>query len=711
MSNVATIWNPGAGASTVKATRDAFLVKQGWTEEILARYDLTVCQASTEGFWHPRYRAQLQGLDYIAIPFYGLDGDALETYPTRAGYAIPYMRVRLANYIGKGKYQSYPESGVRLYLPRDSERPDFWMETAFNDQVPIMITEGELDSIAAHLHGIACIGITGKDCFKDKRGALAAPGGDILWRGRKVYICFDQDVESTVDQPFSPGVHGALQRLMVHVSALGATVEVCYITETEVGRARIGAKVGLSEYFKYGGSREALLATARPMDETPDATLAQYLVNYAMHYGSVIDLRTGVGYRFDRWASQHANIFVQTGEKLLPVATVWPRHRQARRIERFVFEPREEFGLIPGTEDFNVWRGWETIPERGVVGGEAVDAFEQWSGVMWGDDWPWVRGLLAHLFLHPEVLRPHALVLQTPLKGIGKSTWFKLLRMLVGNGLGVEYSQDRYLSRFNLTLDGKMIVQMDEVYFYKPAEARKLIQHITSDTLMVEDKGASEIAKPWRGVFCLTTNEPFAVKITEGERRFMQSSPDLPKSGSELSDVDEWRGTLTEVILPLLLAETQAGEQARMEVMGYLMQEKWLEDYDPTKPAPHTRSLVESAVSARSEREALAYEVFEALPDLFVLEASMYRHYKETGFDKYVYDRVRLMAKSRAGHVIKIGNRMVRVLVCHKTRLLPTREDTRGVEVLATNAYLDSDITAADLREAHAAVVNVLGGL
>lgn len=720
MSNDLSVWgiSSGAIAESLRDAKAAFLEKQGWTEEMLARYGLTVCPNNIDGFWNLRYQPQLQGYNYLDIPFFGLDGDPIVAYPARAGIGLPFRRARLLGFRGSsGKYQSYPESGVRIYLPRDLTRPDFWVDAAFNLETPIVITEGELDSIAAHQAGMACLGLSGVDCFMERGGkTIAEPGGDILWQSRKVYICYDQDEEATLEEPFKPGVMAGLQRLITHLSALGASVELLYIIQTETGRSRMGEKLGLSEYFKHGGTVAGLMTTAVKVEEAPDMILAKYLTSFAMHYNIVYDLKTGLGKPFHEWASHHTNSVVTTvgaeGKvSRSSVPEVWKRHRLRPTIERFIFDIKVGFGLQPGTHDFNMWRGWGTAAGEWSDGAggkvEAVDYFEEWSRQMWGEHWPWVRGLLKHLLVRPDVLRPHALVLQTPAKGIGKSTWFRLLRELVGEDLGIVLTQEQYSNHFNALMDGKMVVQMDEVYFYKPTEARAIMEHITSDTIIIEGKGMNQVPKPWRGLLCMTTNEPFAVKTGAGERRIMQNTPVI-----EEEEKGEWLGKLTEVILPALLGPSAEAISGREAVMGWLVDGgDWLADYDLNRPAPTSKSLTESIVTSRSEREALAYEVYEALPELYVLDASMYRAFKDRGFDKYVYDKVRLLSRSRAAHVLNIGGRILRVLVCHKSMMLPTREDARGVEVFGSANSGFGDIETKDLKAGRDAVLAVLGGL
>lgn len=672
----------GISADTVRSAHEAikarFLEKQGWSETVLADYGLTIHPPSDCGDglrnWHIKYKESLHGHSYVNIAYCGIDNEALWCQPPRVGVAIPFRRVRLLDYQKKdGKYRQYAGTGNRLFIPQDASRPDYWVDIAKNIAEPIMITEGEFDAISAHSRGYPCIGVSGIDCFRDKKtGKIAEPGEDIIWDGREVVLLPDQDEESTLDAPIKATVLQGLERLATILAARGAKVKVTRIALTTLGRRNIGRKVGLSEFFALGGNGDELWSSAVPISEM-DMRLATMLRSYSMYEGAVVDNDTGRMFKMNDFKNMQANVFVRIDDKPRLVADLWLRSPLRQDITEFVSRDDEPYGPISGTTFFNTWRGWPIEPctLEGDEAQQTIDYFEEWSQRMWGEEWPWVRGLVAHLLQQPNVLRPHALVLCTPLKGIGKSTWFRLLGHLVGEELYCSVEQSRLFARFNDFMQGKMIVHVDEANVFSHAAVRQLMDRITNPVINVESKGLRQHDEPWRGLLCLTGNESFIIKTSAQERRLMQSAPNV-----EEDEVDEWRGILSEVIVPWLFAEDggetiQADLERRMGyIMAHLLKPEWLDDYDIWQPAPKTESFLDSVDAAKSERTVLAENLYALLPDVFIFPPGYTPRGQDTNgrLDRYIVAECCAAAKLKGSARIEVGGQYRTVSVYGKHR-------------------------------------------
>lgn len=697
----------GVGESDVvtalAAKQKDFLEKYGFTTATMVDYGLVLRpfgtgDGSLHGGWHPRYAGLLQGYDYADIVFHDLDGTPLYWHAPRVGEVIPYRRARLLGFQGgRGKYRSYNDSGVRLYLPFDQSRPDYWLDLAADVGRTLIITEGEFDAIAGHMHGMPVLGILGVHCFMEKNGrTVAEPGNKFLWSGRLVQLCFDMDLECTDDAPYKPGVQRGLELLTMQLSLLGARVQWLHLWKTTVGRQHRGEKVGLSEYFKLGGTVTELYGTAEDCVGVFGPKVLEVYRRYAMCKGDILDLDTGELISTGKWSNLVSNISLRIEDKTVPVYVQWMRDPRRHEVTEFVFNPEESYGLIPGTTQFNLWKGFACLPGsiEDPLCMEGVEIFEKLGEAMWGDMWPWVRGCLAHLIQKPTEGRHHVLILQSPVGGIGKSAFFKIIMCLLGRGLAIALTPERFFAQFNQQASGKLLVLFDEAHIVSRRTAALLKDQSASGDLVIEGKGVNSVTVPWRGIFCLATNEEFAIPVlTATERRYAQATPIIG-----FAEKREWQSWLHGALVRLGIGrsgfgddsgltgeEAEAAAKRRSGIMGWLMLEEWLDDYQPFEDAPVTESIMESAEASLSERDAIALQLYQDLPTNFVLAGNLMGCNGEL-IDKYLLDKVKYFAKVHAvttWYSLKLGGRMCRVFVVSKDRnTLVLGKDSQGHSVL-----------------------------
>lgn len=667
-----------------------FLANYGWTEDVLIDYGIIlrpnrpVFEAQDEGAgWNYKHINQLQGHNYADIVFRDLQGEPLQVFDPKNSRNITFRRARLLDFKGaRGKYQSYRGVGVAIYLPQDLERPDYWVDLACDPGRPIMITEGEFDAISAHHNGLPCLGITGVDCFMLKGGKkIATPADRIEWYGREVHICFDQDPESTVEQPHKQSVLDGLTRLSVHLSLLGATVYLLNITVTPVGRAKLGEKIGLSEYFKYGGTNEDLLKTKTVLANT-EVPLARVLIQYANHKGDVLDLHSGDLYSFTKWSNMVAPLRMKIEDKLVEVSKLWRVHKLRADVDEFVFDSAYAHGLIPGTKQFNIWHGWATrCGESGdPLCDEGVEIFETLGERLWGAElWSWVRGCLAHLLQRPEEGRHHVLILQSAVGGTGKSAFFRLIGQIIGPDHFVSMQPNRFFSQFNHLAAGKLMILFDEVHIKANQQINQLKDQVASDTIVIEGKGVDSTILPWRGLICMSTNEDFAIRTKGTERRYCQATPAIT-----VDQVYKWQ----EWLHPALTKVTtdKNAPRRREGIMAWLMREEWLDDYDPLANAPVSSSMLTSMEASMSDRDYTALRLFDTLPEVFAFTPANRSGYGIGSVDKYIVDLVLSRAKllSNASANVRIGGNVHCVTIYSKYKILP-------VKIVGANKRIDGD--------------------
>lgn len=155
------------------------------------------------------------------------------------------------------KYLSPSGATVRAYFPPG-------MNGELHDTTKDMaLTEGEKKSLAIRQAGLACIGLTGVDCWHTKKSSALLPDlARIEWKGRRVFIVFDSDAAENENVATN-------ERLLAGVlKNHGAEVKIVRIPPGPNGE-----KVGIDDYLVANGpdSLWPLLEKAEdPEPATPD---------------------------------------------------------------------------------------------------------------------------------------------------------------------------------------------------------------------------------------------------------------------------------------------------------------------------------------------------------------------------------------------------------------------------------------------------------
>lgn len=136
--------------------------------------------------------------------------------------------------------------GARLVVDCNPiARPD-----VLNPDVPLWITEGAKKADSAISRSLACVSISGVDCWQ--QGKVPLPEWyQIPMKARPVYVAFDSDAMTKREVWF------ALKRFTAFLRSRGAAVQIVYLPAGEDG-----AKVGLDDFFAGGGTVTQLKALA-----------------------------------------------------------------------------------------------------------------------------------------------------------------------------------------------------------------------------------------------------------------------------------------------------------------------------------------------------------------------------------------------------------------------------------------------------------------
>ena len=138
-----------------------------------------------------------------------------------------------------------------------------------------------------------------------------------------------------------------------------------------------------------------------------------------------------------------------------------------------------------------------------------------------------VLDYLAHLVQRPWERVGHALLITSEAKGIGKSTFGKVVRRLVGEQNSRTVQTKDLKSQFDGWLAGKLVIQVDEVYESGNWDlANKLKSLITEPTVSVNLKYGPQIEIENYARFIMFSNHTAPLTIEEGDRRYFVVNSD-----------------------------------------------------------------------------------------------------------------------------------------------------------------------------------------
>jgi len=484
------------------------------------------------------------------LPYYGLDAQPL--IDPKLG--IEFVRYRIerpdkwvptpkgtkdsqGNPVRDRKYISPYGSSTFVYLPRLEGLN--WADVAVNPSIEIYITEGEFKAYTFSKYAGACIGLTGVQAFGKNDAPFPEPFNHFSHLDRVYYIVFDADSESDYDNPLKSTVRDAALRLASKLSVKGGKVFLLNIARTatfmKAREADSEAKMGVDDYLHAGGTLEELKATQTSAVQCEDMA---YLRNtYAYYTGEgphIVNVVTGNIYKtsvFEHELERHRTRLIEGPRSLkkVYVASEFLELRDKPVIERKVFWPHHPPGYDAENKLYNEWRGFAI--EGAVASAElyngVVAVWRKFIGGLYGvpEQAEYAEKFIADIFQNPGRKTTKAILLMTPLTGIGKSLQGEILRELIGPNHSVAIELDRSMDKFNAPLARKLFLQMDEASGRFSGHESKLDDLITSDTVMIEKKGFDPIVVDNFTRIFMTSNALVPIRIPAEGRRIFVTGP------------------------------------------------------------------------------------------------------------------------------------------------------------------------------------------
>ena len=538
-------------------------------------------------------------------------------YYTPKGKKTDFYRVRYLETTKKGfarattqkerRYDQPAAESPQLYIPHLLPRGKKWSDIFNNPEIPIVFTEGELKAACSTRHGIPTIALGGVWNFKSKKsGFLRLPVFEPLnLKKRTVFIIFDSDSAT------NPQVLYAQYKFAEELHHMGAYPVVINIP-------KIGdAKHGIDDYIVEFGIKqfkELIEDTSNHEEFEFSKELRRLNTEIAlvknpvaiMHYETSQLLNKGDAamlYANARMIDKEMKVNKDGDEKVTykEVGTFdkWLKWEQRGEIWTPVYDPgKDKFVLDEqGRKCFNTWRGWACEPEKGDVKlwkwlvKELFKNAEP-AHVKWFEQW------CAYPIQNPGVKMYSCPILFGQCKGTGKSLLGLTLMSIYGVN-GAEITDTQLEDERNVFAAEKQFILANEVTGSdKRTMVGRLRNLITQHTVVINKKYTPDYTIRDTINYFFTSNHIDAVYMEDDERRFFVHECVGPKlvdvSESKVREYDRW---------------LKSGDAARNLFHYFLNYE--LEGFDPTAPAPETRSKDLMVAANRTEIEDWCFKLRE----------------------------------------------------------------------------------------------------
>ena len=323
---------------------------------------------------------------------------------------------------------------------------------------------------------------------------------------------------------------------------------------------------------------------------------------------------------------------------------------------------------------------------------------------------------MAYPLQHPGTKLHTALLIYSPVQGIGKGLITETLKLLYGMHTNDSFSNagtigDRQLqSSFNGWVARRQLIICDEISVpYKEREVvgERLKSLITEHSVTVNEKYKREVDFPNFANFIITTNSPAAVKIEDGDRRYFVISSSAPQLDPAFArQFIGWRNSQPDP------EDDNPPTPGLNALMDYFLTYDTT-GFDPYAPAPITLGKAEVIENSSAPHESWLRDLRTQLdhyPDLVTIQ-ELYDEYRG-GQDAYVSIAAFSSAMTREGFTqasknaipIRGGDRSARLRIlknhdvyksmtdANKGRAYDAQRSPRGTPVHTSFSTLDMGI-------------------
>lgn len=442
------------------------------------------------------------------------------------GRVTKFFRVRYLADTRSGFEKLTGEKPIRYGQPTNTVNEVYlppyldWAAVAGDPELPVVITEGELKSACTTKHGYATMGLGGVWCFQSNKhnNPLLPVFDEFEWSERTVYICFDSDAA------LNPDILAAETRLATRLVERGAFVYICRLpAHQEV------AKTGLDDFIVLRGAERLQEDVFDPAFEFEASKVLHSLnerVLYVRDPGFVWDRELKLKLTPDTFMrSAFANVHYwesvanKQGTTLVrrPAAKSWIEWEHRAEARGLIFAPGAPDITHEGL--LNTWTGWGVkAPVKGDV--------TPWVSLMdhlFGADHTarkWFEQWCAYPLQHPGYKLATAVLLWGIVHGSGKTLVGHTLMRLYGKHSAEIHDTDLEDNRKEWAADKQFVLGDDIVAKGDRQMMRAIMTMVTQKTVRLNPKFIPSYALPDTINYLYTSNEPDALYMDDGDRRF-----------------------------------------------------------------------------------------------------------------------------------------------------------------------------------------------
>ena len=549
-----------------------------------------------------------------------------DVQPAWAGFKLPYFTPtgKLENFY---RYRFWPDSKpskgwssittsekpLRYTQPKGSELHIYmppilknvsWADVMQDEKIELDITEGELKSACVCSQGRIMLGLGGVFSWTSRKHqqAMIPIMEKFKWAGRRVNLAFDSDRS---DKPL---VQLAASRLALALLARGAE-----LYDVEIPATTDGSKQGVDDFIaaEEFTAYEEMVKTAKPVKASLE--LHRFNDEVAVIWaggpkGGVVRLEDGeilTPVQFTRSLYRNRTYMDFTinskGEAAAPKLKyaadewlAWPARLKVHGITYAPGQPK----LTPD-EKYNLYRPSFIEPCAGDI-----SKWEELLRRMFGELDPehllWLKRWFAYPLQHPGTKMFSCVLVWSRKGGTGKNLLAEALIPVYGAHNCITVQSDHLMSEFNSWAEGRQFVIGDEITLDdKRHTSGKLKSMLTNRTIRINRKGIEAYEVPDCANYWLTSNDPVAVVLDQGERRtFVHHAPETPLGDAYGREFMEW--------LYGYKSEGPAWDRPPTEnggahAVAWQLLHQDLGDFSPTAEPPDTQAKLELIDNSRSD--------------------------------------------------------------------------------------------------------------
>jgi hypothetical protein len=548
------------------------------------------------------------------IPYFTPDGKLDPTGFYRYRF-LPYYRPSkgwgsLGDPAKPLRYVQAAGTELHVYLPPLLPEGGTWRDVMASPEIEVDITEGELKAACGCVHARATLGLGGVFSWTSKvrRQPLIPVLEACVWKNRRVNLIFDSD------RAMNPLVQLAASRLAVALTARGAIVYDVLLPQGEEGK-----KQGLDDFILARGAEAylMLLSGAEPVKASSElhrlneevaviwkGGAAGNIVRFedgriltpAMFTRSVYKDRSYIEFKVAASGAQGT-------PKLKYAAEEWLAWACRGRILQITYVP----GDPPITEagEYNLWQPSSVVPALGGLGPWEHLLGKLFAGVA-PEHLTWFRRWLAYPLQVPGTKLFSCALLWSHRGGTGKNLLAEALIPVYGESNCVTIKSRHLMSEFNAWAEAKQLVIGDEITLDdKRHTSGDLKSMLTNRVIRINRKGIEAYEVPDCANYILTSNDPVAIVLDQGERRtFVHHVPEEPLGDQYGVEFKRWlygyRGPpWTHSPAPGSGAAALAWEMLHFD----------LGDFSPTAEPPDTGAKLDLIASSRSDIDTWAASI------------------------------------------------------------------------------------------------------